>query len=187
MPPRSETEYYQRKHTEPSMPSLDERLGRLERERDGQTVKRDPEPSNGPLSVSVSRENVRLRISLGLVTTIAGVLGVVATNLFSYAKGLGDERVERAADMEEVRAVREQLEVHELRVSELVSASGREAKSRDEILRQVGELQLLEWRYITQVLEAMRARKPAPAKPQDLVDAESRVQASLRDAKARDP
>ena len=181
MATRPDTEYSERRKSG-SHPTLDvnARLDRLERER----ISDPPSPPTNEdkqLSIAMSKRMVRLRIGYGLLATIGAALGVGATNLISYARGLGDDHEEREAALSEVRAVRDQLDGHEAAMVTMVSNYRASIDRTDDALRTMAQVQLLQWAYVTQVVEATRLRKTIPAKPPALVEAEAKAAVAIRD------
>jgi len=133
------------------------------------------------MSAALTRANLRVRVSYG-VLAIGGIgLTVGGVNVFSYAKGLSKGDDERTQVMAESKAVREQLDDHETRITSAVTAQGTTSSQTASDLRRMSELQLLQWQYMAEVIEAIRRKREIPKKPPLLVDAEARALVSLRD------
>lgn len=146
------------------------------RERD--SARSTPQPQ---MSAALTRQNLRLRVSVVGLGISSIVLALGGVNVFSYAKGLSKGDDERVQTMAETKAVRAQLDEHETRIADVVDAQGKTAQRSALELRQLAELQLLQWQYMAEVLEAIRRKREIPKKPQLLVDAEARALVSLRD------
>jgi len=177
---KPDTEYSKRRRDTAPVLTVEQRD--TER-RDDRKDERD-RPTDHPLSVAASRGMLRVRVSLPLVAALAASLGAAGTTLVSYVVGLNQDKQERAAALAEIREVRAQFDAHELRIADLVRADDIETKKREESLRRIAELQLLEWQHVSEVIVALHKRsKTMPEKKIELVEAEARVQTNLRDGR----
>lgn len=141
------------------------------------------DPKKPQMSAALTRANLHVRIGYGVLTVGALGLTVGGVNVFSYAKGLSKGDEERVQTMAEAKAVREQLDDHETRITDAVKTQGTTAATTATELRYLGELQLLQWQYMAEVVEAIRRKREIPKKSEVLQDAEARALVSLRDAK----
>jgi hypothetical protein len=153
-----------------------------DRERDAadRPTVREPKPQSG-WSLAFSRSNLRVRISITILTSLVGALVMVCTHLWTYVKGINVDNGERDAALSEVRAVREQLDEHEARMATMVVGYKADLERSDKALRILAHVQLLQWSYVTTVVEAAQKRKPIPGKPPALVEAETKAAIALRD------
>jgi hypothetical protein len=109
-------EVSKRQRASGSHPTVDQRLARLERLSDAHSDSdegkdtKDPPKDAAALSVAMTRQNLRLRIGIGLLGTILTGIAAVATSVWSYAQGLAEdiekledriESLERAREREE--------------------------------------------------------------------------------------
>ncbi len=160
-----------------------ERLATLDSDvRDKAPARPDAKPSP-QLSAALTRANLRVRVSYGVVGVGSIALTIGGVNVFSYAQGLAKGDEERTQVMAEAKAVRDQLDDHETRIAAAVTLQGNTSSQTASEIRRMSELQLLQWQYMAEVLEAIRRKREIPKKDQLLIDAESRALVSIRDGK----
>jgi len=188
---RSDTEYLKqrggiplRKDTDPSMDTMGARLDALERDKGEaeRPLRRDERPPDRPLEVAVSRRMLRMQLSLPLAAALAATLSAAATSVVSYVVSLDDDRKEHLAVVAEVETMRARLDTHETAMAAAANVYRSEIARTDLAVRTMAQVQLLQWVYVTQVVEAARARKPIPLKPLSLIEAEAKAAISIRDA-----
>ncbi len=176
---KPDTEYsdLRRRPTAPVV-TVDQRETDRQAERPRDREKPEDRPA---VSLAASHGMLRLRMSLPLVAALGASIGAGTTWITSYITDLNDDKEDRAAAMTEIREVRKQFDEHELRIAEIVRTQTDETKRREVLMIRIAEMQLLEWKHLTDVIVALKNRKPVPDKKSDLIEAEARVETNLRD------
>lgn len=147
---------------------------------EGKDAVRAPPGKSGAADTStiyLTRSVRRWKLFGGAILAVAMGAGTLAANFYAYIQGYADERAEEIlktrAEADRARQLTEQVEANTARIVELQkSPPPRDSRDLEEKLEKLRILNALQWAYVTDVVEAIQARKRPPGKSPELLDAE---------------
>jgi hypothetical protein len=130
-------------------------------------------------SLYLSRSLRRWRMIGGALVAVTVAAGTIAANLYAYIQGYADERAEEIlksrAEAERARELGEQVQKNTEMIGALQSRPQPDSRDLEEKVEKLRVLNALQWSYVTDVVEAIQARRRPPGKSQDLIEAEQDV------------